>query len=515
MALPEDSGWRPHAFEAERSKRFDDRRADWRIGPIVYQVHVDRFAPSRRIDAKSECYAAPRKLMPWSAKPKREPLVEDERITGAEIQFWGGDLESLAERIGHIAGVGASVLYLNPIFDAYSNHKYDANDFFRIDPQYGSIDDFRRLRGQCAEHGLRLMLDGVFNHMGRRSPLFQKELQEPRPPAESFFHIGPEHPNGWRGWRNVANLPELNLGNPAVRDFLFAGRNSVVQHWLRDEGVDGWRLDVAPDLGFEWLAQLRAAAREARPGCAVVGECWNWPGDWLRVLDGVLNMFLRQWILDYCAGSAKATAFSRVLERLVRECDFDGLLRSHLVLDNHDVPRLATMLPGWPRRRLARILQFTLPGAPVVHYGSEVGMEGGHDPRNRAPMRWDLVRDGNPDLDLVRRLASLREANPALRVGDCTPLDSDGFVAFLRSTDRALETLLVIVNAGRDAVEERIAIRDSRWMDAAPLECLLTGARAMMESGTIRVSVPAGEARILRTVDRGGGPGYSQFKRIL
>lgn len=508
-------GWQPSAHELALQTIMDARRADWRIGHVVYQVIVDRFVPSADLDAKRAHYAAPRRLKGWDELPAKGQYLPQDNITEGQLEFWGGDLASTISRLDYLKALGVDVLYLNPIFWAFSNHKYDGNDYMKIDPQYGDEADLRCLVAELRARGMRLMLDGVFNHVGRRSPLFERAISDPGSPEADYFYIGSQYRNGHRGWRNVANLPELNLENPEVRKLVHEGEQSAVQHYLRDVGIDGWRLDVAPDIGPAFLAEITKAAHAARPGSAVIGECWNWPEEWLHSLDGVMNMHLRELMLALVQGRLSSARFSRAFERMVTECDAEGLLRTHTVLDNHDTPRLAWSVPEESMRRLLRVMQFAAPGCPVVYYGSELGMDGGPDPENRAPMRWELDRPDNEELAFVRRLVELRRENAALRVGDTRVLDADRLVAFLRMTDRAAETLLVALNFSSSEVEEIVQVRNSRLMDALPLECLLSGERTVMHSGTATLKLPPRTARIFRTIDRGTGPDYSMFKRVL
>ena len=492
---------------------FDKRRADWRVGHLIYQVFVDRFAPSARLESKRHCYPEPITLRKWDETPGYGKFLPDHRVHENEVQFWGGDLESLHANLNYIADLGVDVLYLNPIFHAFSNHKYDAMDYFTIDPQYGTREELTHLVTDARRRGIRTMLDGVFNHMGRRAALFAKAA-DPAAPEREMFTFREEAKNGYLGWRNVANLPEIRLESEAVRRMVYDSPGSVVQSYIREVGVMGWRLDVAPDVGFEHLRGITEASRAAHPEAVVIGECWNYPDEWLRVMDGVMNMHARTLLIELTLGRISARRAGKAIERMIEDGGIEGILRSHMVLDNHDVPRLATTIPDQTSREFIRTLQFLLPGCPVVYYGSELGMEGGADPANRAPMRWDLVSDDNWDLAHTRKLIALRKENDALRVGDFRLLDGEGTLAFLRLTDRARETILVLANPSNAPVHEVIQVRDSRFMDAAPLECLISGDRVTVHCGFIEQSLPPKSIRVFRTVDQGTDPGYSMFKRV-
>lgn len=494
---------------------YEARANDWRVGHLIYQVIVDRFAPTERMAAKAEHYAPPRRLFEWNEPiPAKRTYLGEERVSGGEVIFYGGDLPSLQSRLDYLQQLGVEVLYLNPIFEAFTNHKYDASDYFRIDPQYGTEAELKALAEELHRRGMRLMLDGVLNHIGRRAPMFQRAQSATDAPERDLFLFGEDYPNGYRGWRNVANLPELNLENAAAREMLWGGRDSVVRHYIREVGIDGWRLDVAPDIGPKFLREITDAAHAERADTVVIGETWNYPAEWMECLDGIMNMHCRSLLLELAAGKLSARLMARMLERMIDDAGIEGLLRSHQVLDNHDVPRLTTTVPQPALRRLARVLQFALPGCPVIYYGSEIGMEGGADPTNRSAMRWDLVTDENPELALVRQLVGLRNGNPALRVGDCLVLESEELLSFMRRTADPRETIVVMANPGARTVHETTAMRDSFFMDSAPLECLLTGERTQAHCGMLEVTVPPGQVRMFRTVDRGDTPGYSMFKRV-
>jgi glycosidase len=412
--------------------------------------------------------------------------------------------------------LGADVLYLNPIHLAYTNHKYDALDFMKISPEFGDREDFLRLVAEIHARGLRLVLDGVFNHMGRNAFIFQDALQDPASPWRDWFAIGTQYEGGARSWIGVQNLPELNLENPAVRGYLYEDPNSVVRSYLRD-GVDGWRLDTAYELGPDYLRDLTRFAHLEVPGSLTVGEIVNYPAGWIESLDAVMNFSLRQLVLSMISGQIAPATAGRMLDRLVRDAGIEPILKSWVVIDNHDMPRIATLIPEVSLRRLVQALQFTLPGAPNIYYGSEVGMTGGNDPENRGPMRWDLARDDNPELAWIRKLVELRKGRRALRVGNFRLVESDGLLAFERYTDRALETILVLANPSGSTITERVLIANPALMDDTPMVDLLAPAEASpvckIEAAFITITLPPETFLLLAPRERWLG-GYSRYKRV-
>ena len=501
---------------AAQAGPFEERERDWRNGAIVYQIIVDRFVPSANLDAKRALYPAPKTLRPWTEVPKPGPYLESEKLSAHELDFWGGDLASATTKLDHIQQLGADVLYLNPIHLAYTNHKYDAFDFKAISPEYGTRDDFKRLAADARQRGLKVVLDGVFNHMGRNAPRFKQALADPKSPYRNWFAIGPQYAGGARAWTGFQNLPELNLENPAVRRHLWGDADSVVRGYLRD-GADGWRLDTAYELGEPYLRELTDAAHREKPGSLVVGEIVNYPDRWLRAMDAVMNFTLREIILGVARGDIAPGMAGRMTERLVRDAGIGPMLKSWVVIDNHDIPRIATQLPDTAQRRLVQALQFTLPGAPNLYYGAEVGMVGGGDPENRGPMRWDLVREDNPELVWVRQLIQLRKAHRALRVGDFRLIESQQLYAFERHTDRTLESRIVVANPGNTTVRERLLVPNAYLMDDTPMIDVLGQVKPApgvgFGPGFITVELPPHGVVVLQPQPKALG-GYSRYKRV-
>jgi glycosidase len=494
---------------------FERREADWRMGAVVYQVLVDRFAPSADLAAKAHLYPAPKTLRAWDELPTKGRYLESHKLWSHEIEFWGGDLASTAAHLQHVQDLGADVLYLNPVCLAYTNHKYDALDYQSISPEYGTRADVTALAMQVHAHGMKLVLDGVFNHMGRNSPLFQQAQADVHSPYRSWFVFGDQYAGGARSWWRAENLPELNLENPAVRGHLFDDPDSVVRSYLRD-GVDGWRLDVAFDIGFVHLEALSQAAHQEKPGSLVVGELANYPAEWFPSVDAVMHFTLRHLTLRLANGLLDAPTYGRMVTRMVADCGIENMLKSWIYLDNHDTPRLATTVRDAPARRLAQLLQFTLPGSPNLYYGSELDMPGGDDPEMRAPMRWDLVTADNPALRWTKQLIGLRRQHRALRVGDYRTIEARRLFAFERRTDRVADTVLVIVNNEAVEVTETLLVPDSKLMDSTVLVDLIgngPSAPLRLWASLLEVSVPARTVWVLKPEVAPPG-GYSNYKRV-
>lgn len=500
----------PSMAPFDRVAAMKARDADWRIGPVVYQAFVDRFAPSANLDAKRSLYASPRRLMTWDQLPVGGTSRPDLGVWSHEVDFWGGDLSSLRTKIDHVAAV-ADVLYLNPIHEAFTNHKYDATNWGEIAPEYGTWNDFRGLVQDVHGRKMHLVLDGVFNHCGRANPIFQGALRDPKSAYRDWFIFDKALPNGYRAWAGVPNLPEVKLETLEARKYLWLDKDSIVAKYLK-EGADGWRLDVAHELGLEYLTELTKAAHAHKKGSLVIGEVWNYPSRWTASMDGLLNMFMGSLILDFASGAFTPRQVSDALKEVVEDCGIEPLLRSWVVLSNHDTDRLATMLPNAADRQFAQTMQFVVPGAPVVYYGDEIGMKGAGDPAQRAPMRWDLVDAKNPDWAHSQKLVKLRREVRALRIGDCRVMSAERVLAFLRTTERPLEAAIVLANPSNAPVTETWVVPDPTLMGYTLLRDALSGESVRVLRGTLKATIPPKSIRVFVIDGEAGSRG--QYKRM-
>ncbi len=485
---------------------------DWREGAVVYQVFVDRFAPPKDPAATAKKFLPPKRFRPWSELPTSGYLEQSLGVWSHELDFWGGDLQGIRERLPYVRQLGADVLYMTPIHRALTNHRYDAIDYMQIAPELGTKADLRELIGDAHRDGMKVVLDGVFNHMGASSPYFLRAFNEPTGPYRKWFYIGSGYPNGYRAWAGARNLAALNLRTNAVREYIWGGRNSVVRSYLRD-GADGWRLDVGYELGPEILSEITKAAHQTKPGSEVVGEILGYPAGWFPEVDGVFNFYslkVAQLMLD---GSMSGSRAGKLMERAVQDAGLENALRSWLLIDNHDTARAANQIPDWSSRRLVEALLFTLPGSPVIYYGTELGMKGSGDPENRAPMRWDLASSGNREYQWFRKLIRIRRAHPALRYGDFRLLDTDRLLAFARSTDKVRESAIVVVNPLDREVKESFGIRLGRIMSWGDLADQVTGTVMPSRNGILQVTAPPKSVMIF-CPKVGKRFGYSPYDRI-
>ncbi len=447
--------------------KYKDREKDWRNGALVYQVLVDRFYPAKDLEAKKHLYPYPKKLNAWSTLPKPGTFLKEHQYYSHELDYWGGDLESLTEHLDYIVDLGMDVLYLNPIVESLSNHKYDASNYLEISKEYGTKEDLKKLIDKIHENKMKIMLDGVFNHVGVSNPFYQKALKQEG--YRDFFDFKKAYPKGVRLWADVPSLPELNLENDQVKDYIYRANGSVIRSYIQ-MGIDGWRLDVAFDIGFNLLKDLRNYARKDKEDVMIVGEIWNYPPEWLKSIDGVMNFTFREITLRLLRGEITSSRALQMFSDTIIDSDFESILKSWNLLDNHDVARLKNLLNQEALQKLAQVLQFSLPGSPNLYYGTELGMDGENDPANRAPMRWDLYHEKNETLQWVRSLIQLHKQERALRIGDFIAIPADQLLVFMRITENVSDTCIIAMNPTSKQQTETVLLKDSRLMNYSKFE---------------------------------------------
>ena len=441
----------------------------WVPGGVLYQIFPDRFFDSGQ--EKSEVPTGRVLRSDWHGAPQWQP-DEAGRIT--QYDFFGGDLAGIAQKLDYLQSLGVTCIYLNPIFAAESNHRYDTADYMQIDPLLGDEEDFRQLCAQAKQRGIHVILDGVFSHTGKRSVYFESAQASQDSPYYNWYSF--DHwPNGYASWWGIDILPELQEKHPAVLDF-FTGEQGVVRHWLR-AGAAGWRLDVADELPDVFLDRLFAAAKAEDPESYVLGEVWedasnkHSHGGRRRFLLGrqmhsVMNYPLANAILQF-ARHCKAEQLAEVVESQRENYPpvaIQGLMNH---IGTHDTPRALNRLVSdgeigredvqipqealaVARRRLelCAALQYTLPGNPCVYYGDEAGLTGAMDPFNRACYPW-----GHEDEELLshyRTLGQLRQNYSALASGEIQMISAAlGCIAYQRPGRPAL---VVIANANPHAI---------------------------------------------------------------
>jgi len=450
------------------SDKFLLRDQDWRVGGIVYQVFVDRFSRGPT-PPKVELYPQPKRLYAWQTLPNRGKKRIDHPHYEHELDFWGGTIQGLISKLNYIQSLGVTTLYLNPIFHAFTNHKYDTIDYMTISPEYGTMADFKSLLDELNKRDIRLVLDGVFNHMSVLSPIFQDALKNPNSTYRQWFIFGSEYPHGYRAWHNLASLPELNLEYQPVRDFIF---KKVIPHYL-ELGISGWRLDTAIELG-RYLYDIQDAVHQTKPDGVVIGEVNHYPDYWVRMIDGVMQLPLRDLIIQTCLGFIPGNVFNRQVSAYIADVGIESMLTSWILLENHDTARIKHDLGDLKSYTIAKVLQFTLPGTVNLYQGEEIGLAGGPDPENREPFPWETLQPLNPTYVFHQSLILLRQTHRALRIGDYRMLETARAIAFMRMTDRYQETLIIVANPSNQIIEETLIIPHGLILSHCPWVDLLT-----------------------------------------
>jgi glycosidase len=461
---------------------------------VIYQIFPDRFAigKGKSVHDKTQLYTSRGgKIADWYVLPKHKPNIEH------CFEFYGGDLWGIAEKLDYLRDLGVNLIYTTPIFLSPSNHKYDTIDYMKIDPQFGGERAFKFYLKAAKENNFRVMLDGVFNHLSKENKWFKRALKGDKRHIAKFSI----YKNGYRSWQGVQDMPEWNWEETTVREYLL----SVVEHYLK-LGIDGWRLDVAFDLGYVNTALITARAKAVSVEKYVVAETWNFPSNW-EVVDGIMNYHFRESVVGWLKGELK-----NITQPLQSAYNLTpNIYGCWNMLDSHDTPRIATVIPEKSLRKLAIILQFTYPGVPFIYYGSEIGMQGGADPENRAAMVWDEDRWDRELLGFYKKIIEIRKTQTALKIGTFEVLNDEPFV-FLRRTPYVLDDIVVAINKlGKQEIA--VSVPDGRLLAGTCFVDLFTQEEFWIIGGVLRFNIPSKGFRILKATNKTKG-NYNQYKRI-
>ena len=393
------------------------RVPEWVRGAVCYQVFPDRFRIGSGKADRSYIN------LPWGEKP-------------TPGSFAGGDLDGVREGLPYLKELGVSLLYLTPVFRSRSNHKYDVEDYYEVDARFGGNEALRALVKAAHAAGIRVMLDGVFNHCSNENAIFQDVIRRGRRSLYyGWFYVDGDaacvERRNYLTFADVPYMPKLNTENDAVIDYFC----QVGTHWVTEYGIDGWRLDVADEIAPRFLRRFREAVKAANPEALIVGEVWHEAHDWLAGdrFDGVMNYGLTKACLDLLAfGTIDARGFADRLVLLLTRCTDPANEMMFNLLDSHDTERFLTRVKGDVRRlRLAMAVAFFLPGIPFLFAGDEIGVMGGYDPDCRRTFEWDRSRWDGELFRLAQRLAALRRTAPLAR-GTAAVEEENGVVRILR-----------------------------------------------------------------------------------
>ena len=464
--------WQQTVFEAQY------QTPDWLKGGMIYQIFPDRFykAPAQLPRVFPERVEAD-----WNDAPAYQ-----NGTTGRVINndYFGGNLKGIMEKLPYLQSLGVTAIYLNPIFEAHSNHRYNVADYLHVDPMLGTDADFKALCDAAGQAGIRIILDGVFSHTGSDSIYFNKNgrydstgaYQSQQSPYFSWYTFQ-NFPDTYSSWWGFDTLPETNETDPSFLAFI-TGEGGVIDTWMK-MGASGFRLDVADELPDAFIEAARTAVKRVNPDGVLYGEVWEDASNKIsygvrrrylygKELDSVMNYPFANLIVDFVKGFGGVQFINGVMEILEHypKPAVDMLMN---LLGTHDTERIITLLAGEPAGnrgrewqhstkmnekqlefgtqllKLATAAQFTLPGVPCVYYGDEILTEGYRDPFNRTAFRWEKAVSGNPVLYWYQFLGKLRRACPALDGGDFIPVQYEqNFASYLRVKGK--DELFTVIN---------------------------------------------------------------------
>ncbi len=469
---------------------------DWVRDAVFYQIFPDRFA-------RSPSLPKPTNLQPWGTPPTR-------------YGFQGGDLIGVVEKLDYLTDLGINALYFNPIFQSAANHRYHTYDYYHVDPLLGGNEALRQLLDAAHARGIRVILDGVFNHASRGFFQFNHILEcGPESPYVDWFRIkgyplyayDTSHEPNYAAWWNLHALPEFNTANPTVRRFIM----DVARHWI-EFGADGWRLDVPAQIDDDdFWREFRQVVKSANPEAYIVGEIWVNEQDhtaerWLQgdQFDAIMNYGFTAACIGFLVGDwldptlvegqghepvrpLDAPAFADRIDTMLHRYAPEIVQVQFNLLDSHDTARYLTLARDDKRLlKLTTLFQMTYPGAPSIYYGDEIGLRGGRDPDCRRAMPWDPAQWDIELFDFFKKVIAIRHVHPALRRGDYQQLYADaslGVYAFLRQT--AEERIVVVLN-NRDVPYPPQVPVQGHLVEGTKLRGLLHGDEYVVQQETLR-----------------------------
>lgn len=417
---------------------------DWAYDAVWYQIFPERFANG---DPTND----PPGVEPWGGVPTYD-------------NFFGGDFQGVIDHLWYLEELGINAIYFNPVFKSLPNHKYHTTDYYKIDPHFGDEEVFRTLLDEAHKRGIRIIVDGVFNHTGPDFWAFEDIIKNEE--QSEYLHwynvydfpIRVEHPPNYEAWWGLPDLPKLMVMHPDVKEYLF----DVTKYWT-EFGIDGWRLDVPNEMPHEFWIEWRPIVRNANPEAFIVGELWEDASPWLQgdQFDATMNYRFRNPAIDYFIdGSITTEEFNDRLYAVLNDYDPQVNFVNQNLVGSHDTERYLTRAGNnIDAVKLTTIMKMTHVGAPMIYYGDEIGMEGGDDPDCRRTMIWEKEEWDHDLRNLFINLIRIRHDNPALRRGSFqTKLVDNRRNLF--AFERRYEDNVVLVALNNSGDEQSVKIRD-------------------------------------------------------
>lgn len=478
---------------------------DWFKHSVMYQIFPDRFyrEGDKLVPKKGAVYHAD-----WCDKPFYYKDPDTKEIISYD--FYGGNLAGIRAKLDYLKELGISVIYMNPIFEAASNHRYDTGDYHKVDPILGTNEDLRELCAEAKKKGIRIMLDGVFSHTGDDSKYFNKygnypglgAYQSKESPYYEWYCFN-NYPNDYDSWWGFKTLPNVKETNPAYMDFIIYNEDSVLKYWMK-QGISGWRLDVVDELPEEFTQAFYKTLKEVDEDAVMLGEVWEDASnksaygvtrEYLcgQELDSAMNYPFRQAVLDFLLGHLDAANVSRRIRSLIENYPKQNYYAMMNLIGSHDRERILTLLGEAPsqegvpavrqayykldgpslhkgimRTKMAVLWQMTFPGVPSVYYGDEIALQGYRDPYSRGTFDWE---NGDPEMWLwTRKLIHLRNEHVALRTGKILSIyakeDVYGYARVIEDGKDVFgqpaenEVFIILLNRGSEVRKVSLEVRD-------------------------------------------------------
>jgi len=376
----------------------------WAREAVFYQILPDRYQKGKIGNERQG-------LAPWGAKPTAD-------------RFFGGDLEGILSRLDHLSELGITAIYMTPIFESPSSHKYDTVDYRKVDSHFGDKEWLKLLVQACHERRIRVVLDAVFNHTSEHFPPFRDVVKHGEQSRyKDWFHIRgyPLKENGRTNYETFGffdHMPKLNTAHPEVKSYLL----EVAEYWIKEADIDGWRLDVANEVDHQFWREFRQRVKAAKPDAYLIGEVWSDSMMWLLgdQFDSVMNYPFADTAMDFFASEGKTDGLrfaEHINTLLIRYPQQTNEVIFNL-LSSHDTPRVLTRVEGDKNRlKLAVVFLMTYIGTPCIFYGDEIGLQGGDDPDCRGCMIWERQEQDRELFDFYKLLIGLRKSHEVLRSG--------------------------------------------------------------------------------------------------
>ncbi|WP_035050569.1 glycoside hydrolase family 13 protein [Carnobacterium jeotgali] len=449
----QSKGGAGHIYEAENQVKpyqltsylYDDASPNWYREGVAYHIFVDRFYNGNE-DGK---VANPKKNSFLYANQDDLPMyIKNEKGEVVRWEFYGGNLKGIIQKLPYLKTLGITILYLSPIFEARSNHKYDTGDFMKIDPMFGDEEIVKELIKEAKQAGMHIVLDGVFNHSGADSRYFnlfgtynEVGAYQSKKSVYSDWYTFKNFPEDYESWWGVKDLPKLNTENPEVQSFIYKEKNSVIRKWSK-LGLGGWRLDVADELSDDVLKGIRSALQETIQDTVLIGEVWEDASNKIAyekrrhyieggMLHGAMNYPFREIILGLLRKSIKPQEAAEKWMNLKENYPPEAFKSNFNNIGTHDTERILTALnQNVAKLKQALLLLFVLPGVPSLYYGDEVGLEGKEDPDNRRMYPWG--KENKEIQFVVKKMIALRKNGNSLKDGDFYVFSQDELVGIIR-----------------------------------------------------------------------------------